>query len=70
VSATGFTTYTTNITVSSSSATQITSLSLQKTSTPSSTFPANDEIIILAIIVVIVAVLAGVGMALRSRRKK
>jgi hypothetical protein len=70
VSATGFTTYTTNITVSSSSATQIKSLSLQKTSTPSSTFPANDEIIILAIIVVIVAVSAGVGMALRSRRKK
>ncbi|MEM4066306.1 MAG: thermopsin family protease [Candidatus Micrarchaeaceae archaeon] len=70
VSAPGYSTYTANISVSSSAATQMNTLSLKKTSTSSNSSPAPDEIIVLVIIVMIMAVLAGVGMALRSRRKK
>ena len=69
VSAPGYSTYTENITVTSSTATQLTALSLEKTSTPAKTSPITD-VVIVVILVVIVIVLAGVGLAMRSRRKK
>jgi hypothetical protein len=69
VSAPGYSTYTENITVTSSIATQLTALSLEKTSTPTQTSPITD-VVIVVIVVVVVLLLAGVGLAMRSRRKK
>ena len=69
VSAPGYSTYTENITVTSSTATQLTALSLEKTNTPAKTSPTNDVVIVVFVIVIVI-VLAGVSLAMRSRRKK